>query len=281
MKKIYISLDMEGIGSMVSPGQMRYRQIDPERREFATNEVNSAVEGLLEGGVTEIVVNDSHPPSLNLIPEKLNPAVQLIRGGLRLKGTLDGIDSSYDGVLLMGLHAKSGDAAGIMNHTWIHSIHDLRVNGESIGEIGINTLYAGEYGVPVLLVEGDQAAAAEAEKLIPGVKTVICKYGLSRYAGRTLHPSIVCKSLFETCKEIALSDPGTKPICSSHPVKLEVDFLNTAEADIASIFPEIIREGGRTVSYNAKNYIDAHHAFMAIAALALTVKDEAPNDLVY
>ncbi len=281
MKKIYISVDMEGIGSMVCPDQMRFRKMDEERRLRATKEVNSVIEGLLKGGVEEILVNDSHPPSLNLIPDMLNKAARLIRGSLRLRGTLEGIDSSYDGLILVGLHAKSGTSGGILNHTWIHSIYDLRVNGKSIGEIGINTLYSGEYGVPVLMVAGDKAACDEAESLIPGVRTVATKYGVSRYAGITLHPDIVCSKLADESYKLTGNNIKIEPMCCKRPVNLEIDFVNTAEAEIAAIFPEIKQTGDRTVSYKADNFVDAHHAFMAASALALTVKDEAAGDLIY
>lgn len=57
--KVYISVDMEGIGGIVEERQVSdtanasaYRQ---EARELLTGEVNAAVEGALESGATAVL----------------------------------------------------------------------------------------------------------------------------------------------------------------------------------------------------------------------------------
>src|SRR5690554_5426825 len=117
MKKVYISVDMEGISTMVSPSQMRGAFIDQERCELATREVNAAIEGAFEAGAKVAYVADTHPPSRNIIPSLLDERAQLIRGNPRPGGTLQDIDESFCGVMLLGLHAKSGTPDGILNHT--------------------------------------------------------------------------------------------------------------------------------------------------------------------
>ena len=79
--KIYVSADIEGVAGVVSPEQGRPGNAEYERaRRLMTEEVNAAIEGALAGGATAILVNDSHGPMTNLLPELLNPAAELILG---------------------------------------------------------------------------------------------------------------------------------------------------------------------------------------------------------
>ena len=218
MKKIYISVDMEGISTMVSQDQMRGSIMDMERREIATMEVNAAIEGAFEAGAEVVYVSDTHPPSRNIIPMMLDERVQLIRGNPRPAGTLQDIDSSFSGVILIGLHAKSGTRSGVLNHTWLHHLYDFRINGLSVGEIGINAYSAAEEGVPIIMVVGDEATGQEAKQLLGNVQTVTTKYGITRNAARTLHPNVVCRNIRERTYEAVTNLDRYSPLMTKRPV---------------------------------------------------------------
>lgn len=78
-KKVYISVDMEGISGIsgsdqLSPGGSEY----PRSRKLMAEDTNAAIRGALAAGATDIVVNDSHGGQRNLLPEDLNPVARLI-----------------------------------------------------------------------------------------------------------------------------------------------------------------------------------------------------------
>jgi D-amino peptidase len=281
MKKVYISVDMEGISTLVCPTQMRGADIDPERRELATLEVNAAIQGAFEAGCEVVCVADTHPPSRNLIPSLLDERALLIRGNPRPGGTLQGIDSSFSGVMLLGMHAKSGTQYGVLNHTWLHHLYDLRVNGLSIGETGINAYLSGEYGVPLILVEGDEATAMEAKGLLGDVETVITKYGITRYAAKTIHPAAVCRELKKAAYRAVEDTMRFKPLPAARPVVMELDFMNTDEADISCLVPGVERITPRCVRFTTDNYITAFNCFQVMCTLAWGLKDDAPGDCSY
>ena len=59
--------------------------------------------------------------------------------------TLDDLDETFAAVFLVGIHARSGTPGAVMDHTWDFRILNLRVNGTTIGEVGLNALLAGHW----------------------------------------------------------------------------------------------------------------------------------------
>ncbi len=58
--RVYISADIEGVAGVVAPAQGQAGHVEYEKaRILMTEEVNAVVEGLVEAGATEILVNDS------------------------------------------------------------------------------------------------------------------------------------------------------------------------------------------------------------------------------
>ncbi len=73
-KKVYISVDMEGISGIVGDDQTSADGAEYGRsRKLMAEDANAAIRGAFEGGATEVVVNDSHGSQRNLVPEDLDP----------------------------------------------------------------------------------------------------------------------------------------------------------------------------------------------------------------
>lgn len=281
MKKIYISVDMEGISSMVSQDQMRGNFMDQDRREIVTMEVNAAIAGACEAGAEVIYVSDTHPPSRNILPMMLDERAELIRGNPRPAGTLQDLDNTFSGVILLGLHAKSGTRSGVLNHTWLPHLYDFRINGLSVGEIGINAYSAAEEGVPVVLVAGDEATSKEAKQLLGNVQTVITKYGITRNAARTRHPNVVCREIQKKAYETVKNIDSYSPLMAKRPVTMELDFMNTDEADYCMLVPGAARISSRCVSYTAEDFKTIFGCFHVMCHMAWSLKDDAPGDVSY
>ena len=185
--KYYLSVDMEGIsgltqGSYMNPGNSEYHRY----RQIATKEVNHIVENLLGMGAEKIVVNDGHSSMKNLLIEELHPECELITGYPRPFLQLTGLDESFDGLLLIGYHARS-NSAGIFAHTFTRSaINDLFLNDQIYSEADFNALVANHYNVPVIFISGDNILYDQLKSWFPrkyylttknayGNRAAICK----------------------------------------------------------------------------------------------------------
>jgi D-amino peptidase len=185
--RIYISADMEGITGLVGAGDVQPGGADYEvGRVMMTEDVNAAVRGAIAADATEILVNDAHGPMRNIIPDQLHPAARLIRGRPKPMGMLEGLDPSFDAALCIGYHARAG-TLGVLSHSFMgHEIEDMWLDDKPTGEIGLTHATAAAFGVPVVVLTGDDAACAEAADWDPAVRTVPVKKARDRFAAELL-----------------------------------------------------------------------------------------------
>ena len=276
---VYISVDMEGIAGVVHESQT-----DPTTPAFAaeygrfrrlmTAEANAAVEGALAAGATRVLVNDSHWFMRNLLAEELHQAAELVSGDPKPRSMVQGIDGAggvgFDAALFIGYHARAGTRNAILDHTYADRIHEVRLNGKPMGELGLNAGLAGMHGVPVALVSGDAALAAEAKELLgDGVATVVVKAAVSRHAATSVAPAVACRMIRE---EVPRALERTHaPFTLRAPVTLEVDFAMTIHADMAELCPGATRSAGRTVAFAHQDYGEVFRAWRTLLNLSAGV----------
>ncbi len=269
--KVFISVDMEGLAGVISGDQTSSSGKDYGRvRRWMTEEVNAAVRGALEAGATEIVVNDSHGSMRNVIASELNPAAYLITGSPKPLSMMQGIDKSFDAVILIGYHARAGTKDGVLDHTISGgSIYSIKVNGREMSEAELNALIAGWYDVPVVLITGDVAICEQAkESLGEELEVAAVKEAVGRYAAKSLTPQ-KAQELIQKKTKIALEKgKKTKPFKMKPPYRFEVNFLRSSMADGAELIPQVERTGGRSVSFVIDDYIKAFKLLRALIYLA-------------
>ena len=157
--KVHISADMEGVVGAVTRDQLGPSGFEYQRfREFMTNEVNAAIAAAKAAGATEIVVADSHGNGENLLIEKLPSDVTLVRSWPRRLGMMHGIDETFDAAIFIGYHSSTTNPRGVRAHTMSSANYAaVRINGIAMPEAGINAALAGHFGVPVVMISGDDA----------------------------------------------------------------------------------------------------------------------------
>lgn len=192
--KVFLSIDMEGVSGLVRWADVVTRGIDFERnRRFMTLDANAAIAGAFEGGATEVVVEENHGVEelCDLFLDEIDPRCTVVRGaGRPTATTMAALDSSVGVVLLVGHHARAGSRPGIMAHTVSYDqFKAVRVGGNDCGEPEIFAIRAGEVGVPVGLVTGDQIVAAQLRQRVPQAEAVIVKQALSNVAGAVIPPA--------------------------------------------------------------------------------------------
>jgi len=169
------------------------RGIDFERnRRLMTLDANAAVEGAFAAGATEVVVEENHGVEdlCVLLMDEIDPRCRVIRGAGRPGATtMSGLDDSCGVLLFVGHHAAAGSWPGIMAHTISGGRFRLvRVGGKTVGETDLFTVRAGEVGVPVGLVTGDQVLIEQLRKRVPDVEAVEVKRALGRQAADVIPP---------------------------------------------------------------------------------------------
>lgn len=265
--RVFISVDMEGVAGIVHSDQTV-----PHAPEYAqscrlmTAEANAAIEGALAAGATEVVVSDAHWDMRNIIPEELNPAAELIQGAPRPWTMMHGLDDTFDALCLIGHHARAGTEAAVIDHTYTSSILNVRLNDQLVGEIGLNAAFAGYHGVPVALVTGDHATVAEAQALLgEHVVGVVVKQGLARGAARALAPT-AARTRIQAGMTEALQRKH-EPYRIAGPTTLSVEFMRSAQADLAGMLPGAERLGARTVAFTHDDYLMVFRAWRTLFIL--------------
>ncbi|MCI0555538.1 MAG: M55 family metallopeptidase, partial [Anaerolineae bacterium] len=187
--KVFISVDMEGITGLVHGDQVSRSGSDYQMaRRWMTEEANAAINGALDAGATEIIVNDSHGDMRNLILADLNPVASLITGSPKPYSMMQGIDATYDAAVFVGYHPREGTFDGVLDHT-MHGgvVYSVKVNGVEMPELGLNSLIAGYYNVPVVFIAGDKAVCDQARDILgQSIVTVAVKEGIGKRAAKSM-----------------------------------------------------------------------------------------------
>jgi len=232
-KKYMIRCDIEGVSGVVS-----YEQAEPGKPEYDLglrmfkSDLCACLDGLLEGGAGEIVIYDEHYYGRNIDPEWLPENVSFIAGKPPYRmDWAGGLDASFAGLVLVGFHSKYGTPGGLLHHSYELDIRDLRLNGVSVGEIGMETAIAGDFGVPLLMMTGDSTGCVEADALVPGVKTVAVKESLGETGGRCLPLSVTVAMIRAAAKAVAETLPAAKAWNLGNEVILEVSLNPGPYAD--------------------------------------------------
>jgi D-amino peptidase len=249
--KVFISADIEGISGVVDREDAMIGGREYERgRRLMTADVNAAIAGAYEGGATQVLVNDSHSKMHNIIVEDMDPRAELIQGVVKRGCMMEGLDESFAAVFFVGYHSRAGNPLGVMNHTmWSRGFQNLSLNGQPAGEIAINAAYAGQFGVPVALVTGDQTAIQETQELLGLVEGAITKQALGRFTARLLPPSTGQELTRQGAKRALQRLKELKPYVLPAPVTMGFELTSSAMADVCSWIPAVEKTGSRSVQF--------------------------------
>jgi D-amino peptidase len=231
--RVIVISDIEGVAGIVKWGQVGGDSpLYQEARVLYTEEINAAVRGAKAAGATEIVVMDCHGAGgdytfNSLVADRLDPDCEFVVQSEWTEYTAF-LEGGCDAALFVGMHAKAGSETGVLSHTVSgQAWQDLRFNGTSVGETGINAALCGQWGVPVLLVTGDRAVCDEGRALLgDGLTTVEVKEGLGRFSARLKTP-LRARELIEDGARRALADlASVAPYDPGRPCEIAIDFTS-------------------------------------------------------
>jgi len=254
--KAYISVDMEGL-----PGVSSLTMLGPGNTQFSrassimTRLVNTVVEELSNQGFDEIYVADSHGLMTNIDYLELDSRATLIQGYPRPFSMVTLIDSGFDAALFIGYHSAAGTPHGILDHTMSgRTFAEIRVNGRRVSEFILNSLYAGEHGVPVILLAGDEYLTNEVSEYSPWTVFVALKKGVSRYAAVYQGIDKVSEALREGVVKAVkkLKKNEVKPLKWETPYRVELVLRDSLLADILETLPVFKRLSAYQVEFSVE-----------------------------
>ncbi|MQS08759.1 M55 family metallopeptidase [Streptomyces alkaliphilus] len=273
--KVLISADMEGATGVTCPADCLPGTPEWQRcRALLTSDVNAAVEGLLAGGVDEVVVNEAHMTMRNLLPERLHERAEVLIGRHKPLGMVEGVQhGDADGIVFLGYHTGAGDE-GVLAHTYLgNSLTGVFVDGVRASEGRLNSLVVAEWGTPVILVTGDDLTCVEAASWAPAARTVAVKDHVSRYAA-------VCRPPARTAADIRAAARAAAALAVRHEPAaprrrtIEVEFDAEHLAGAATIVPGVERIDSRRVAFTVSDMYRGIRCFKAVTTVVAAAVEE-------
>ncbi|MFD7912269.1 M55 family metallopeptidase [Streptomyces sp. NPDC059752] len=273
--KILISADMEGATGVTWPADVLPGTPQWERcRAMFTSDVNAAVLGFYDGGADQVLINEAHWTMRNLLLEKLDARTEMITGRHKTLSMVEGVQhGDVDGIAFVGYHTGAG-SEGVLAHTYLaNSITGVWVNGTRASEGLLNAHVVAEYGVPVVLVTGDDLTCVDAAGYAPGAATVAVKDHVSRYAAVCRTPARTAADIRAAAKEATALAVRHDPVRGG-PFTVELEFDAAHLAMSATVVPGVERSGERKVAYTSDTMYEGIRAFKAVTTVVSAAVEE-------
>jgi D-amino peptidase len=267
--KIFISSDMEGTAGVVDwdqcvVGGSQY----PYYTELLTGEINAAIEGAAQAGATEFLVNDAHSKMANLKPDALAGRASYLSGRYKPMYMMQGLDASFDAVFLVSYHGSMGSSGSVLSHTYFPAAFaEVTINGVVAGEGGVNSLVAGAYGVPIVLVTGDATTAEETGRFCPGIKTAVVKKSITRFSAEALHPAAARDLIRERARSAVEELPAARQAAIDRPVVLGIVFRSSDYCELACRIAGVQRTGDLSASISGEDPLRIYQTFITVVLL--------------
>jgi D-amino peptidase len=261
--KVYVAVDMEGVVGTVTSDQLGPEGFEYARfREFMTREALAAVQAAKEAGATEVVVCDSHGNGENLLIELLPPDVRVVRSWPRPLGMMAGLDETFDAAVFIGFHASTDNPRGVRAHTFRSSLFThVALNGKPISEGSFGAALAGSFGVPLVMMSGDDVAIAEVKSQVGDVEGAEVKKSLGFHSASTLTPQASYELIGRKVKAALARRGDFKPYKLDGPFSLEIAFKHYLMAEVVSYLPGTERVDAHTIRFRAKDLAEVANLF--------------------
>jgi D-amino peptidase len=268
-RKVFISVDMEGITGVVSPAQLGPDGFEYQRaREWMTGEVNAAIAGIRQSGPAEVVVCDSHGNGQSVLIDKLPDDVRLVRGFPRPLEMMQGIDDSFTAAMFIGYHGSEWAAGAVRSHTISSArLLGIRLNGMEVSEGIYNAALAGQFGVPIALVSGDRLAVEQLQKVVPAAEGVIVKEPYGYHSAMSVTPARGQAMIREGAARAMAKLGSLSPYRVTTPIALDVGFKLTIDAERAAFVPGLTRSDAHNVKGSFKDMVEITKLLQVLTSL--------------
>ncbi len=229
--KVYIFCDMEGITGVNCRGHVLKDQPEyPEGCKLMAADINACVEGCFRGGASEVTVRDGHGSGMNVDPALIDPRAKLFQGGS--PGVRYAEFAGTDALILLGYHAMAGTPRALLEHTYSSKAYqNIWVNGVKAGEALIDAAIAAEYGVPVIMLSGDDKTGIEAARIMPDVPSCQVKVSSGLEKSESLPLDKAHEKITTMTADAVRRYRKFKPFRIDYPVTLRIEMIERLQRE--------------------------------------------------
>ena len=127
--------------------------------------------------------------------------------------------------------------------TW----YNYWLNGRRLGELALWAVVAGNFGIPVLMVSGDEAACVEARQFFCPVETVAVKRGITCDRAELVPPEEAHARIREAARRAISLVGKARPLIPSKPMEIRIDTCRSDFCDALAAKPGNERLDARTI----------------------------------
>lgn len=245
--KYLVMTDIEGVTGVTTFAQAENSQLG---KDMLMHDLKAVLEGIKEAG-GEPVIYDMHTDGRNVDISQIDEAVVM---GKPILGDLwRGVGpEGFGGLFMMGLHTMR-HTGSLLEHSYLREYDAVYINGLKVGEIGTEAALAGQFGIPLKFVSGDDMGCKEGADLIPGLVTCAVKKSLTPDTGICLPPSKTGEMLKKAAYDAVKAD--IKPFVIEGPFEIKIEFSDCPYLHtMLKLHPEIFADD-RTVVMKGDNLL--------------------------
>jgi D-amino peptidase len=258
--KVYISADMEGITGVASADQLGPANFEySQARQWMTSDVLAAIQGAREAGATEFVISDSHGNGQSLLIDRFptDIPITIVRSFPRPLGMMEGLDSTFAAAIFVGYHTSTSSLTGVRAHTVSSALLTrIAINGTSMSEAGMNAAIAAQFGVPVVMISGDDQIVAETKQRLGNIEGAAVKRAIGFHSAATMTPEAGQALIRQRAKAGVTRRAEMRPYTMTKPLTLEVSFKNYRPVELLGYLSNVQRIDSHTIRYAAKDMVD-------------------------
>lgn len=240
---VLIITDLEGV-SCVDSIDMIDTATEGYRRacEYLMADTNAAIDGAFAGGADRVSVVDGHGSGKNFIHSLLDKRAEFYSSD----DFVTNKHQHFDALLCVGAHAMAGTQDAFLDHTqnstkWF----EYCINGTPQGEMGQQAYCFGQFGTPLVMASGDEAACREARWLVPNLAIACVKKADGRNKAICIPLEEACEKIREAAKDGVMRCKEIKPLTLKFPVELKLTFTRNDYCDHA--MHKGLERNGRTI----------------------------------
>jgi D-amino peptidase len=267
--KILVLYDMEGITDALQPSDVSSRSATYEAtRASLVEDVNAAIRGLFAAGATEIVVTDGHGsgnPNPDYILDRMPDGAHHEIRDEPYDPYIDVIDDSFTAMVAIAMHSKAA-GGGFLAHTY-NGHTRWTMGGHDMNESMLVAASAARFGVPLILVTGDDVLGQEVAAFSPATEYVVVKTAESVQRA-VARPRDEVSADIEAAAERALLNVANIPAWTGDlPASFDNDYgyILPEQAGVALGFPGATVVDDKTVRVQTSSFLEAYLAFRALA----------------
>jgi D-amino peptidase len=262
--KVLIIYDMEGITGVISPSYERFGTPEyGQGRESLTADVNAAIRGLKSAGAGAIWVEDGHgsgnSQEPDLLVEKMDHGASYEFRNRPYDPYSTGIDGSVDAIVCVGMHARAR-TNGFMAHTYTFDVA-WKVNGVDLSETHIVAISAARWGIPVIMVSGDNVLAGQLTDDFPELEYAVVKttktLSLAQAAPRAEADQRIERAARQAMEKFLAGK--FRPYYLRAPYDFRISFRTAEEGRLASGTRGVSDDGGLGVRYASDSFIEGYN----------------------